>query len=322
MKKLLTFLLMVSVALALPSAAFASVQSVTFASQVGDLVTGPLTAYAPLGDPAWASAPQTAGVVAWDAAYPNFGANYISDLRFPTTEYQNIDSWRLYHREFTVGCAANGEITGVLKVNSDNAEEAYFNGELVGTDGYVNSTHIPQYHEPGEPDVFEWTTVQTYSVTIQPGLNTMDFIVRNYASTALNPTSLAYKLDFNANVPDAVFLPPVTNDSFTLLDGSTLPVKFSLSLNGALLGTAQQVYLEIEDPNGAVLTRYDPGDGSSSLRFDPLTSAYIANFQTKNFANLVDGGTYTAVIRDGCSGASLGSLAFQIFASNGTGHKK
>ncbi len=57
------------------------------------------------------------------------------------------------------------------------------------------------------------------------------------------------------NVPDAAFLPPATNDSFTLQDGSTLPLKFALSLNGAPLTAVQQVYLEIKDPSGATLTR-------------------------------------------------------------------
>lgn len=296
MKKFRVFLLILILALALPSAAFATVENATISSQIGDMVTGPLTAYAPLGDDVWASAPQTPGVLAWDASYPALdparAVKYISDLRYVIPEHQGINTWRLYHKEFMVGCAASGEITGVLKVNSDNAEEAYVNGVLVGTDGLVNSTELPRYHEPGQPDVFEWTTIQTYNITLQPGLNKLDFIVRNYASTALNPTSLAYKLDYTCPTYSfSGFYQPIDNPGSgpdyvfnSLKAGAAVPVKFSLAGDQGLsiLAAGYPVSQPVACSSASA---FDPVDetitaGNSSLSYDATSDTYTYVWKT------------------------------------------
>ena len=118
------------------------------------------------------------------------GATWISTADY--VEDPVLDSWRKFHTEIDLpekGCYLTGS---VVLATSDNAEEIYFNGELVGSDGEVQGPFT---------DDHEWNTVIEYPVIPVPGTNSMEFIVRNYgqagASQTSNPTGLIYSAYFD-----------------------------------------------------------------------------------------------------------------------------
>jgi hypothetical protein len=102
-----------------------------------------------------------------------------------------------------------------MSATSDNAEAFYFNGTYVGSDGEVDGTF---------QDDHEWSTILSYTIDPQPGLNTLDFIVRNYlkegGTTESNPTGLLYKATITYDVPVPVNLSSLAatadNDMVTL----------------------------------------------------------------------------------------------------------
>jgi hypothetical protein len=159
-------------------------------SRPGIDVYGPLDDYAGLGDIIWGSA--NPAVATWVLGeWPS-----IPDATWISTSYLigqdggsiSASSWRWFHDVMTLpekGYYISGTI---VLATSDNAEEVYFNGELVGSYGEVQGDFI---------DNLEWYTIIPYSIIPQPGLNTLDFIVRNYAGGSFtpesNPTGLIYK---------------------------------------------------------------------------------------------------------------------------------
>ena len=146
-------------------------------SRLGIDVYGPLSVDTNLGDPLWGLA--SPAVAAWE--HPLWlslisipGATWISTSEYVEDPVNN--SWRWFHDEINIqGYPLAGS---VVLATADNAEEVYFNEESVGSNG-------------------NWTVLTEYSIEPQPGLNTLDFIVRNYAqaggSAASNPTGLIYK---------------------------------------------------------------------------------------------------------------------------------
>ncbi len=159
-------------------------------SEPGVAAFGPAGLYYGLDDPLWGSS--NPAVATW--VYPDWPS--IPDATWISTAYYVedpvSDSWRKFHKEIDLpekGCYLTGS---VVLATSDNAEEIYFNGELVGSDGEVQGTFIGNH---------EWETVIEYPVIPVPGTNSMDFIVRNYAqaggSTISNPTGLIYSAYFD-----------------------------------------------------------------------------------------------------------------------------
>jgi hypothetical protein len=241
MKKLFAFLLVLCVAMLLPLPA--SADTFTISSQYGDIVKGPLLEYAPVGDLAWIEAAESPGIDfnGVSVNYPTIsGAVYISDRFYILEEHQQISTWRLYHKDFTVSCT-NSDGTdpkGKLHVNSDNAEAAYLNGDHVGTDGVVEGdlpTNPPAVHR----------TIKIYNVTLNQGANFLDFIVHNYPQPTNidNPTGLAYKLVYNCDTTPPVIKPNISG---------------TLGANNWYTGT---VYLgwSVTDPESTVSTMIECG---------------------------------------------------------------
>ncbi|MFW9770209.1 MAG: hypothetical protein ACFFF9_14050 [Candidatus Thorarchaeota archaeon] len=159
-------------------------------SQPGIDVYGPSESYYVLDDSAWGS--PSPAVAAWvHGSWPLLpDATWIS-----TSEYVEdpvYDSWRKFHSEIELPEKGYYLTGSVVTATSDNAEEVYFNGIMVGSDGEVQG--------PFEDD-YEWATIVDYPVEPVPGMNHLDFIVRNYyqasGTTASNPTGLVYKACFN-----------------------------------------------------------------------------------------------------------------------------
>ncbi|MHA2042302.1 MAG: hypothetical protein ACW975_10600, partial [Candidatus Thorarchaeota archaeon] len=165
--------------------------TVCVVSEPGVDAFGPFGQYYGLDDPNWGvSSP---AVATW--VHPSWPS--ITDATWISTAYYvedpPADSWRKFHAEAYLpekGCYLTGS---VVLATSDNAEEFYFNGDLVGTDGEVQGPFT---------DDHEWNTIVEYPVMPVPGMNSMDFIVRNYpqagGSETSNPTGLIYKACFDS----------------------------------------------------------------------------------------------------------------------------
>jgi len=158
---------------------------ITAASQPGIDVHGPIAAYASLGDVAWGTV--SSAVAAWvHPSWPN-----IADATWISTAYyteDSADSWRWFQEQIEIpGYPVSGSID--VSATSDNAEEFYFNGALIGSDGEVQGPFT---------DNHEWNTIINYGIDPEKGTNTLDFIVRNYGvagTPTTNPTGLIYRAE-------------------------------------------------------------------------------------------------------------------------------
>lgn len=128
-------------------------------------------------------------VLTWvHGSWPSIaGAQWISSALY--VENPPPNSWRLFTRNFSVPSNAVN-LSGTLQITADNAEEVELNGTPVGTDGEVYGPFI---------DNHEWATILSHAVSPQPGTNTLEVMVRNYAGSSSptnNPTGLIYKMDY------------------------------------------------------------------------------------------------------------------------------
>ncbi|MBC7091645.1 MAG: hypothetical protein H5T50_07045 [Nitrososphaeria archaeon] len=154
-------------------------------------VYGPISSYLPLNDAGWGTSKPA--VETWKHPYwpliPDSSAVWISSSYF--IEDAQPDSWRKFTLTFDVlGVPLAGSI---VTANSDNAEEVWLNGELIGSDGTVNVSFDASGGDP-----HEWNTLKDYPFTPVQGTNTLEFIVHNYAypthDPTVNPTGLIYKV--------------------------------------------------------------------------------------------------------------------------------
>jgi hypothetical protein len=119
----------------------------------------------------------------YDASALGEGAAWISSAA--TTEGSTDDQWRLFKKEFNI--PAGAIITSAqISYTSDNAVEVVLNGYTAGTTGYV----FGPAPDP-RPQIF--TGLYNAQLAPSPGINTLKFILRNWADTNANPTGLLYK---------------------------------------------------------------------------------------------------------------------------------
>ena len=130
-----------------------------------------ITAYGPLDHyegvaGAWGT--DGSAVAAWvHPSWPSLaGATWVSTAEY--VENPDPDSWRRFSGSFDI---PGIPLTGSAAVaTSDNAEEFYVNGALVGSDGEVQGPFA---------DDQEWNTLLTYPFTPVTSADAYDFIVRN-----------------------------------------------------------------------------------------------------------------------------------------------
>jgi hypothetical protein len=198
MKRLVSILLALVVCGTLVAGAWANPNSMTIVSDTSVDAYGPLDHYASLDSGEWGAAEYAkASFVhsAWGPPKPSSidGATWISTDYCPEDAVH--DSWRKFAKSFEL-CQGAYNISGFLQVNSDNAEEAYLNSTLLGTDGEVQGT---------ASDNQEWSTVKTYPINPKPGENTLEFISRNYALNngvcETNPAALTFKAEITYSCP-------------------------------------------------------------------------------------------------------------------------
>lgn len=233
MKRFVSILLALAVFGILAAGAWANPSTMTIVSDASVTAYGPLTTYASLGDQAWepGKAAEPSYVhPSWGPGTPGHinGATWISTASCPENTVD--DSWRKFTKSFEL-CQGAYDISGSLQVNSDNAEEAYLNGTLLGTDGEVQGPFI---------DNQEWDTVITYILTpyLQDGENTLGFISRNYAMSggtcSSNPAALTFKAEITYSCPIqvAIDIKPGSDPNCFNNDGhGAIPV--------AILGSAE-----------------------------------------------------------------------------------
>ena len=191
MKKSISLALVLLTILSMTGSALADTTTVN--SDTSLTVYGPLNEYKPLGDAAWGS-PHPA-VVTWK--HPNWPtldpASWISNSYYIEGNVGG-DTWRLFRK--TVNLCENAyDISGTITVNSDNAEEAYVNGSLLGSDGEVQGVT-----DSGS----DWLISKSYSYVATADTLVFDFIVRNYAGATTatsNPTGLIFSATVNYSCP-------------------------------------------------------------------------------------------------------------------------
>lgn len=101
------------------------------------------------------------------------------------TEVWNVDSWRLFQKEFEVPVGATN-LEGLVIVNADNEYWAYFDGTQIGHDNDI------------------WNELETHFFAPNIGNNILTFIVKNWGqsgSQVNNPNGLTYKASITYEMP-------------------------------------------------------------------------------------------------------------------------
>jgi hypothetical protein len=193
MKRSISLFLTLAVFATLLVTASANGGSLTIVSDTSVTVYGPVYEYEGLGGD-WGDGKDAVPSFIhglWPA--PPAGVTWISTAYCPEDAVK--DSWRKYEKSFEL-CQGAYDTSGTVWVNSDNAEETYFNGSLVGTDGTML----------GAPSGKRaWETVSTYTIAPVAGTNTFAFISRNYSqpdgTCSSNPTALWFKTEIEYSCP-------------------------------------------------------------------------------------------------------------------------
>jgi hypothetical protein len=160
-----------------------------------------------------------------------------------------------------------------------------------------------------------------FTFTPEDGENTFSFDVLTRGVTGTPPPAgVIYVAAISYTLPDVVWLPPIVGTGRTILkNGTTLPIKFALKLNGKVLSKEQDVYLSITgpDPSTQEVARFTSGQ---DLKFAGGNGKYQAEFHSKLY-KLQAGQTYTVSVKDTCSDAILGSITMTISGKQPHGQK-
>jgi hypothetical protein len=130
------------------------------------------------------------------------------------------------------------EITGTISITADNAYQVSLNGVFLGSDGAMDINTI-------EPSPFSWVTVETYSLEVAPGVNTLSVTVANHVAidAGYNPAGLIYRLDLSYTVGIADVTPPEIETAGDLEVKATGPdgafVSYAITASDAVDGNVQ-----------------------------------------------------------------------------------
>jgi hypothetical protein len=170
----------------------------------------PLTPASYSGGGSWTNAfPITDLASPW--VIPVAGAKWVST----TSENSGIenpnegDSWRLFKDEFNIPAGATIDSAGI-QIAADNAYEVYLNGSRIDTTANWTPACVV-YGDSPEPggSMIPFEQVTSYTLTPQPGINTLMFVVRNWGDGGGNPTGLMYAA-WITYTPTPTTTPPAT----------------------------------------------------------------------------------------------------------------
>ena len=120
------------------------------------------------------------------------------------------------------------------------------------------------------------------------------------------------------------FLPPITTvDQFNLINGRTLPIKFTSQDND----TGDFIYddtvnVTIKNSTGHLITYFTYGTGTDSVRINTIEEQYIVNFHTRNYALNV-GETYAITVTFGEPDSLRGyEITYFTLVDKGKGKEK
>ncbi|MCK5108286.1 MAG: hypothetical protein KAR25_01200, partial [Methanosarcinales archaeon] len=106
---------------------------------------------------------------------------------------------------------------------------------------------------------------------------------------------------YTENGYNITFLPPITTmASFSLKDGSTLPIKFTVrnsSTDEFTYGTT--VNVTIKNSTGNVIAYFTNGTGANSVRINSIDKQYAVDFNTMDYPELTIGETYAIQVTFG-----------------------
>jgi hypothetical protein len=129
---------------------------------------------------------------AWDAAEADpdvVGAIWVNNTATAPTpgglgdgQESSVDVWRLFSQSFTIPAGATVS-SAMLHFTSDNSVEAYLDETSVGTSS-------------------DYTTVNNAALSVTPGAHELEFVVKNDAYGAINPTGLLYRAVVDYCVPN------------------------------------------------------------------------------------------------------------------------
>jgi len=255
MKRVISLALVLLAVLSMTSSALAD--TTTIRSDTSLMVYGPLNEYKSINDAAWGD-PHPA-VVTWK--HPNWPT--LDPASWISNSYEiggNIsgDTWRLFRK--TVNLCENAyDISGTISANSDNAEEVYVNGSLVGSDGEVQGS---------SDNGADWLTFKNYNYAATSDTLTFDFIVRNYggnSSPTSNPTGLIFSatINYSCAVEVVIDIKPGSFPSCFNNDGNgAIPVAVlgseTFDVNKVNVSTVELEGLTVAmKPNGKYMATYE-----------------------------------------------------------------
>ncbi len=226
------------------------------------------------------------------------GAAWISNSTDPDPAAETA-RWRRFTVTFDLPCnAVNAAAT--IEFSGDN-EVYLFQGE----------TELFGAANAGYDD---WRAVKSVAFTPVPGTNTLEFLVKNWAWNAENPTALIYSAVVDYDLAEGAtaveFMGPIVHANFAMREGSTIPVKFAVTggCSESTMEPQENIHLTISGADEFLLD-IPQGTGTDALRYDEMDYTYVANLRD------LPAGQYTLGVYAGEQ--LLGSMDFAVLADPG-----
>jgi hypothetical protein len=167
------------------------------------------------------------------------GASWVSTTSLNSGVENPVenDTWRLFRTTFNITDISG--VTGTsIQIAADNAYEFYFNGSLIDTTANWNPP-APVYGAGPGPGgtMIPFEQIATHTLTLQSGVNTMMFVVRNWDNAgSANPAGLIYKVTVQYAIVQQQLNPTVYSGAGSWMDApavSNLPSSWILGATGA-----------------------------------------------------------------------------------------
>jgi len=251
-------------------------------SRPGIDVYGPLSVNTNLGDPSWGTANLAVATYVHPSWPSILDATWISTAYYTEEPVAN-NSWRWFHDEINIqGYPLAGN---VVSATADNAEEVYLNGVSIGSNN-------------------NWASISNYTISPQPGLNTLDFIVRNYAGSTdpkSNPTGLIYKTTISYYPEEESAWAGIVDDGTGIIEisfpGKNWAAYFTYDVQGFLTGTwLLNVNNGVHMHDMFIVTQSQSGALTGTGRYPTSGPPYTITWALTNSLVTTDGSSVTLTL--------------------------